>query len=65
MEGVSYAIERHSRRVSATLATGEAYVWSSKATDPVFCREAVRVLTRPRVTAHGGSTKTAVYAPVP
>lgn len=44
----------------ARLATGEAYVWSSKATDPVFSREAVRVLCRPRVTAHGGSTKTAV-----
>jgi hypothetical protein len=44
----------------ARLATGEAYVWSSRATDPVFSREAVRVLCRPRVTAHGGSTKTAV-----
>ncbi len=44
----------------ARLSTGEAYVWSSKSTDPVFSREAVRIQCRPRVTAHGGSTKTAV-----
>ncbi len=44
----------------ARLSTGEAYVWSSKSTDPAFSREAIRVQCRPRVTAHGGSTKTAV-----
>jgi len=44
----------------ARLSTGEAYVWSSKSTDPAFSREAVRIQCRPRVTAHGGSTKTAV-----
>lgn len=44
----------------ARLSTGEAYVWSSKASDPAFAREAVRFHCRPRVTAHGGSTKTAV-----
>jgi DNA helicase HerA-like ATPase len=44
----------------ARLLQGEAYVWSSKATDPSFCNGAVKVRCRPRVTRHGGETKTAV-----
>lgn len=44
----------------ANLAPGEAYVWSSKATDAAFTRSAVKVRLRPRVTRHGGGTKTAV-----
>ncbi|MDR3722939.1 MAG: hypothetical protein P4K83_00430 [Terracidiphilus sp.] len=42
------------------LGTGEAYVWSSKASDDTFTRSAVKIKCRPRVTQHGGSTKTAV-----
>ena len=42
------------------LGTGEAYVWSSKASDESFTRSAVKITCRPRVTQHGGSTKTAV-----
>ena len=44
----------------AGLAPGEAYVWSSRATDLGFTRAAVKVQLRPRVTRHGGSTKTAL-----
>jgi hypothetical protein len=39
---------------------GEAYVWSSKATDEAFSKEAVKMHCRPRVTRHEGTTKTAV-----
>ena len=42
------------------LGTGEAYVWSSKASDDTFTRGAVKIKCRPRITQHGGSTKTAV-----
>jgi DNA helicase HerA-like ATPase len=42
------------------LGTGEAYVWSMKATDTEFTNRAVKIRCRPRVTHHGGSTKTAV-----
>jgi hypothetical protein len=42
------------------LGTGEAYVWSSKATDDSFTRGAIKIKCRPRITQHGGSTKTAV-----
>ena len=43
----------------ASLGPGEAYVWSSKATDEAFVRGAIKVRCRPRVTRHGGGTKTA------
>ncbi len=42
------------------LRPGEAYIWSSKATDESFTKGAVKVKLRPRVTQHGGATKTAV-----
>ena len=44
----------------ANLKPGEAYVWSSKATDEAFATGAVKIRCRPRVTEHGGATKTAV-----
>ncbi len=43
----------------ASLLPGEAYVWASKATDSIFTRRPVKVRMRPRVTKHGGSTRTA------
>ncbi len=42
------------------LGTGEAYIWSSKASDDSFTRGAVKIRCRPRTTQHGGNTKTAV-----
>ena len=44
----------------SSLTPGEAYVWSSKATDQDFTRGAVRMKLRPRMTHHGGGTRTAV-----
>ena len=44
----------------ARLPSGEAYLWSAKASDPAFTREAVRIQCRPRATLHGGATRTAV-----
>lgn len=44
----------------AHLRPGEAFVWSSKATDELFCNAAVKVRCRPRATQHGGATKTAL-----
>ncbi len=44
----------------AALQPGEAFVWANKSTDQVFTRRAVKVRMRPRVTEHGGSTRTAV-----
>lgn len=47
----------------ANLRPGEAYVWAAKATDNNFMRHAVKVRFRPRVTQHGGETRTAVNLP--
>ncbi len=44
----------------SNLRQGEAYVWSAKATDDSFSRDAIKIQCRPRVTLHGGATKTAV-----
>lgn len=44
----------------AQLKAGEAYVWSSKATDDSFSKGAVKLRCRPRATQHGGATKLAV-----
>lgn len=44
----------------ASLKAGEAYIWSSKATDESFTKGAVKVRCRPRVTQHGGATRVAV-----
>lgn len=44
----------------AHLRPGEAFVWSSKATDDAFTKGAQKIRCRPRVTRHGGGTKTAV-----
>ena len=42
------------------LMPGEAYTWANKSTDQSFTSRAVKVKCRPRVTQHGGSTKTAI-----
>jgi DNA phosphorothioation-dependent restriction protein DptH len=42
-----------------TCAPGEAFIWSSKASDEAFTKSAVKIRCRPRVTQHGGATKTA------
>lgn len=44
----------------SNLRPGEAFIWSSKATDEAFTKSAVKIRCRPRVTHHGGATKTAV-----
>ncbi|WP_288142402.1 hypothetical protein [Mesorhizobium sp.] len=47
----------------SNLRPGEAFIWSSKATDETFSRGVVKVRCRPRATQHGGGTKTAVSTP--
>lgn len=65
---------KHIQKANAALSTltpekmsqlrqGEAYVWSAKSNDVSFIRDAMKIQCRPRVTLHGGGTKTAVDAP--
>jgi hypothetical protein len=43
-----------------SLAAGEAFIWSSKATDAAFTSGPLKIRCRPRVTLHGGGTHTAI-----
>ncbi|PHQ04599.1 zonula occludens toxin domain protein [Acinetobacter baumannii] len=42
------------------LKPGEAYIWSSKASDTALVSDAMKIQCRPRVTKHGGDTLTAL-----
>jgi DNA phosphorothioation-dependent restriction protein DptH len=44
----------------STLVPGEALVWAQRSTDARFTQRPQKILVRPRVTRHGGGTKTAV-----
>jgi len=44
----------------AALIPGEAYIWSTKSTERIFTQKAVKIRFRPRLSQHGGSTKTAI-----
>lgn len=44
----------------ATLMPGEAYLWATKATDKGVTSRPMKIITRPRVTKHGGDTIKAV-----
>jgi DNA phosphorothioation-dependent restriction protein DptH len=44
----------------ADLRPGEAFLWASKATDDAFTRQMMKIRTRPQLTRHGSTTKTAV-----
>ena len=44
----------------ASLNPGEAFVWSSKATEKLFTQRAMKLRFRPRLTRHGGGTKSAI-----
>jgi DNA phosphorothioation-dependent restriction protein DptH len=42
-----------------TLQPGEAFLWSTKATEASITTKPVKISTRPRATKHGGETKKA------
>ena len=44
----------------ASLGTGEAYLWATKATDKDVTNRPVKIMTRPRVTKHSGDTIKAI-----
>ena len=44
----------------ATLGTGEAWVWATRASEPRYRTQPTKVRFRPRFSQHGGATKAAV-----
>ena len=65
MQRANAALDSLTPEKMSRLGPGEAYVWSSKATDDSFTMGAMKMRCRPRVTQHGGSTKTAVVKKSP
>ncbi|MGW6403391.1 methylation-associated defense system ATP-binding protein MAD8 [Streptomyces sp. NPDC055134] len=59
LQKANAALSTLSSEQMSRLQPGEAYVWASKSTDPAFTHGAVKLRCRPRVTRHGGATKTA------
>jgi len=60
IQKVNAALGSLSPEKMSNLRPGEAFIWSSKASDEAFTKGAVKIRCRPRVTQHGGATKTAV-----
>jgi DNA phosphorothioation-dependent restriction protein DptH len=60
LQKANAALDSLTAEKMANLRPGEAFIWSSKATDDAFTKSAVKIRCRPRVTHHGGATKTAV-----
>jgi DNA phosphorothioation-dependent restriction protein DptH len=44
----------------ANLQSGEAFIWADKASNTEWRKKAIKVVTRPRATQHGGGTQQAV-----
>ncbi|MFD7131368.1 hypothetical protein [Streptomyces sp. NPDC059894] len=60
LQKVNAALSGLNPQKLAALRPGEAYVWSGKATDEAFVNGTVKIDCRPRITRHGGATRTAL-----
>lgn len=60
LKGAIVALEELSDHHLTSLAPGEALVWAQRSTDKRFTLRPQKIQIRPRVTQHGGGTKTAV-----
>ncbi|WP_158626543.1 hypothetical protein [Corallococcus interemptor] len=60
LKGAIVALEGIADAQVTSLKPGEALVWAQRSTDPRFVQRPQKVTIRPRVTRHGGGTKTAV-----
>ncbi|NNC16695.1 ATP-binding protein [Corallococcus exiguus] len=60
LKGAIVALESIADAQVTTLKPGEALVWAQRCTDARFVQRPQKVVIRPRVSRHGGGTKTAV-----
>ncbi len=60
IQGVNAPLRNLTPESMSRLGPGDAYVWAREASDEAFSKGAVKIKCRPRVTQHGGATKTAV-----
>jgi len=60
IQGKNSALKRLKSEDLSSLKSGEAYIWASKSTEQEITQQPMKIEVRPRLTEHGGVTKTAV-----
>ena len=60
IQGKNIALKRLKPEDLSSLKSGEAYIWASKSTEQEITKQPMKIEIRPRITEHGGATKTAV-----
>lgn len=60
LKGAISALDTLTESQVSALVPGEALVWAQRSTDQRFTQRPQKIHIRPRVTRHGGGTKTAV-----
>lgn len=60
LQNAKTALRAISSEKLSALEPGEAYVWAEKSSDEAFSTGMARIRIRPRITLHGGGTRTAV-----
>ena len=60
IQGKNIALKKLKSEDLSTLKRGEAYIWAEKSTTAEITKQPMKIKVRPRITEHGGTTKTAV-----
>jgi DNA phosphorothioation-dependent restriction protein DptH len=60
IQGKNIALKRLKSEDLSSLKSGEVYIWASKSTEQEITKQPMKIEVRPRLTEHGGATKTAV-----
>ena len=60
IQGKNIALKKLKSEDLSSLKSGEAYIWASKSTEQEITQQPMKIEVRPRLTEHGGATKTAV-----
>ncbi|MGB2728446.1 MAG: hypothetical protein WBD09_08205 [Halobacteriota archaeon] len=60
IQGKNIALKKLKSEDLSLLKSGEAYIWAKKSTAAEVTKQPMKIEVRPRITEHGGATKTAV-----
>jgi len=60
IQGKNIALKKLKSEDLNLLKSGEAYIWAKKSTVAEVTKQPMKIEVRPRITEHGGATKTAV-----
>lgn len=60
IQGKNVALKKLKSEDLSSLKSGDAYIWASKSTEREITKQPMKIEVRPRLTEHGGATKTVV-----